>query len=138
MTARVDDKVVAPVTPRVEERVVAPVVVKVDERIVGPVTVKVPAMVGESFKDIVADPPNTMSPPPVRLVPAVSVILLFVKAELDMLVKVLDEPEIVLLIRISVVSFPTKVVVKSGRLIVLVAVGVQVNVPVGPPDWNTI
>ena len=32
---------------------------------------------------------------------------------------------------------PTKVVVTSGRVIVLVAVGVQVRVPVGPPDWNT-
>ncbi len=32
---------------------------------------------------------------------------------------------------------PTRVVVTSGRVIVLAAVGVQVKVPVGPPDWKT-
>ena len=100
-------------------------------------TAKVPEMDGESFKAKVIDDPKLTSPPPDRLVPAVTVTLELVKAELGMLVKVLEEPEIDLLVRVSVVSFPTKVVVISGKVIVLVAVGVQVKVPAGPPDWNT-
>ena len=88
-----------------------------------------PAKVGESLPEIVIDEPNSTSPPPVRLVPAVTVTLWFAKAELGILVKVLSDPEIVLLVTVWVVLVPTKVVVASGKVIVLVWVGVQVKVP---------
>ena len=45
VTARVDERLVAPVTARVDERVVAPVTVRVDERLVAPVTPSVEPMV---------------------------------------------------------------------------------------------
>ena len=45
VTARVDERLAAPVTARVDERVVAPVTVRVDERLVAPVTPSVEPMV---------------------------------------------------------------------------------------------
>ena len=133
----VEERVVAPVTPSVDDRVVAPVTARVEERVVAPATVKVPVMDGESFKAMVAEEPKVISPPPVRLVPAVMVIFELARAELEILVMVLLDPLIVLLVKVCVLSIPTKVVVTSGRVMVLAAVGVQVRVPVGPPDWNT-
>ena len=137
VTANVEERVVAPVTANVLDRVLAPVTAKVEESVVAPETVKVPVMAGESFKAMVMELPSLTSPPPVRLVPAVTVILASVKAEAGMLVKVLSAPDIVLLVKVCVVSIPTRVVVASGRVITLAAVGVQVKVPVGPPLWNT-
>lgn len=77
-----------------------------------------PEMVGESFKDKVTDDPRVTSPPPLRLVPAETVTLLLVKAELGMLVRVLDEPDRLLLVKVWVVSMPTRVVVAAGKVIV--------------------
>ena len=90
VTFRVD-KVVAPVTAKVEPTVVAPL------KVVAPETAKVPMAI-ESFKAKVPDPPNRISPPPVKLVPAVMVILALVKAVAGILVMVLLEPLIVLLV----------------------------------------
>lgn len=133
----VEEKVVAPVTARVEDRVVAPVTVSAEERVEAPDTANVPPKVMESFKPIVAEEPNVISPPPVRLVPAETVILLLVKAELGILVRVLSDPEMDLFFKVSVVSVPTRVVVASGSVIIFgLPVGVQVKVPVGPPDWK--
>lgn len=54
-----------------------------------------------------------------------------VSDELPILVMVFDEPEILLLVRVSVVSFPTKLVVASGSVQVLAAVrSAEVSVPV--------
>ena len=96
-----------------------------------------PETAGEEAKDKVTELPKVTSPPPERLVPAVTVTLELDRAELGILVKVLDEPDKDLLVNVWVLSVPTKVVVASGRVMVLVAVGVQVRVPVGPPDWKT-
>ena len=85
-------KVVTPVTARVEESTVAPV------NVVAPDTVNVPVMDGESFKEIDFDSPKAISPPPVRLLPAVMVIFALVKVELGILVIVFEEPEIVLFV----------------------------------------
>lgn len=111
--------------------------VVVEDKVVAPDTVNVPDKEMESFKDRVIDEPKVTSPPPERLVPEDTVTLEFVRAELGMLVKVFEEPDRLLLVKVWVVSVPTKVVVASGRVIILSAVGVHVNVPVGPPDWKT-
>lgn len=78
----------------------APVVVSVLERVVAPLTPKVPDKETESFRDKVADPPKLISPPPVKFVPAVTVILELVRAELGMLVMVLEEAFRVLLVKV--------------------------------------
>lgn len=75
-----------------------------------------PEIVGESFKAMVMDEPKFTSPPPVRLVPAVTATLELTRAELGILVKVLDEPDRDFLVRVWVVSVPTKVVVAEGRV----------------------
>ena len=54
----------------------------------------------ESFKFKVTEPPKLTSPPPDKLVPALTVTLELDKAEFGILEKVLDEPEIVLLVRV--------------------------------------
>ncbi len=71
---------------------------------------------GESFKAIVMEDPKVISPPPVKLVPAVTVTLELVRAELGILVRVLEEPEIDLLVKVWVVSIPTRMVVAPGRV----------------------
>lgn len=96
-----------------------------------------PEITGELAKDKVIELPKVTSPPPLKLVPAVTVTLELVRAELGILVRVFEPPEMDLLVRVSVVSFPTRVVVASGRVMVLAAAGVQVRVPMGPPDWKT-
>lgn len=128
---------ILPATDKVLLKVVAPVTAKVEERVVAPATVKVPEMEGESFKDRVTDDPKDTSPPPERLVPAVTVTLELDKAELGRLVKVLDDPERDLLVKVWVLSVPTRVVVTSGKVITLGAVGVQVKVPVEPVEGKT-
>lgn len=65
-----------------------------------PPAVNVPLKEMESFKEMVAEEPKVISPPPVRLVPAVTVILLLLRAELGMLVKVLLEPDMDLLVKV--------------------------------------
>ena len=127
-------RVVVPVTDSVEDKVVAPETVSVDERVVAPLTARVPPKEIESLSESVADPPKFISPPPVRFVPAETVILELERAEFAILVIVLFDPEIVLFSKVSVLVAPIKVVVTSGKVIILVAVGVQVKVPVGPPD----
>lgn len=69
-------------------------------KVVSPVTVKVPDKEMESFKDRVADEPKEISPPPDKLVPAVTVTLLLDRAELGRLVKVLLEPDMLLLVKV--------------------------------------
>ena len=122
MTASVDDSVVAPDTASVDERVLAPE------------TARVPLKEIEESRDRVVDPPKLTLPPPVKFVPAETVIDEFESAELEILVIVLLDPEIVLFCKVSVLVAPIKVVVASGKVIILAAVGVQVRVPVGPPD----
>jgi len=87
-----------PVIEAGDEKSDRPITLRVELRVVAPETAKVPAKVIESFKDKVPDPPKTISPPPVKLVPAVTVTLELVKAELGILVKVFDEPDIDLLV----------------------------------------
>lgn len=122
-TLRVLESVEAPVTARVEESVVAPSTVRVDAtvdaRVEVPDTFKVPDNAIESFSPTVTDDPSSTSPPPVRLVPALIVILLLVKAELGILVRVLSDPEIDLFFKVSVVSVPISVVDVPGRLNIL-------------------
>ena len=102
---------------------------------VAPETVKVPEREIESFKFKVVDPPKETVPPPERLVPAETVIEESDRAELGILEKLFDEPDKVLLVKVWVVSVPTRVVVASGKVMILAEpVGVQVKVPVGPPD----
>lgn len=119
-----------PVKETVEARVAAPF------KVLAPLTVKVPARETESDKARLTEPPKETDPPPDKLVPAERVMEELDKAELGILEKLLDEPDKVLLVRVWVVSVPTRVVVASGRVIVLATVGVQVKVPVGPPDWK--
>ncbi len=118
-----------PLTARSPVSVVFPVTARVEERVVAPVTVRVPEIEGEDFRLKVTDEPSDTSPPSARLVPAVTVTLELLKAELGILVKVLADPERDLLVKVSVVVLPTRVSVISGRVIILAAVGVQVKVP---------
>ena len=102
-------------------RVEAPVTAKVDESVVAPDTAKVPDKDTESFRETVTDPPKDTSPPPVRFVPAETVILELSSSELDIFWPSNDTSP-----------------VASGKVIVLAEpAGVQVKVPVGPPDWKT-
>lgn len=128
-----------PATPKVREvgAVEVPIptlpeTAREEDKVLAPETASVPDNEMESFKERVVDPPSDTSPPPDKLVPGETVILELDKAELAILFKVLSEPEIVLLVNVWVVSVPTIVVVASGMVIVLAAVGVQVNVPVDP------
>ena len=59
-----------------------------------------PDRVTEFFKLKVVEPPKLTSPPPERFVPAETVILALVRAELGIFFKVLSEPEIVLLVKV--------------------------------------
>ena len=52
-----------------------------------------PDMEGDDARLKVTDPPRDTSPPPERLVPAVTVTLELVRPELGILVKVFDEPD---------------------------------------------
>ena len=115
-------------------KAVVPVTASVEDRVVAPDTVNVPDKDMESFKDNVIDEPSVTSPPPERLVPVETVTFGLDKAELGMDLKVLSEPESVLFVKVWVVSVPTRVVVASGTVTTLAAVGVQVRVPVEPPD----
>src|SRR3989344_6959663 len=103
-----------------------------------PDTPKLPDRETLSFKFKVMDPPKATSPPPVRLVPAETVNLPLDKAEFGILVNVLEDPDIVLLVKVWVKSIPTRVVVPSGKVIVLSAVGTQVSVPAVPPEPKAI
>lgn len=99
----------------------SPVSVSLVKAIEGAATVPLanvscPEIEGASFKDRVIDEPKLTSPPPDKLVPAETVTLELVKAELGILVKVLDEPDKDLLVKVSVVSLPIRVVVVAGRL----------------------
>lgn len=85
---------------------------------------------GESLAEMVIEPPKLTSPPPLKFVPALMVTLELERPELGILVKVFDEPDKLLLVRVWVVSVPSRVVVASGRVMILKAVGVQVRVPV--------
>ena len=69
-------------------------------KVVAPDTVRVPESETESFKLKVVDPPKLTSPPPERFVPAETVILELAKAEFEILVIVLSEPEIVLFVKV--------------------------------------
>lgn len=76
----------------------------------------------------VALEPKVISPPPDNPVPAVIVILEEANAAMGILDKVLDDPEIVLLVKVLVVSIPTRVVVASGKVKVLAVVGLKLIV----------
>ena len=127
VTARVDERVVAPLTAKVEDKVVAPVTARVEDKVVAPEALSVPESSIESFKETVMDDPKDTSPPPVRLVPAETVTFELVRAELGMLVKVLVEPEIDLLVNVSVVALPTKVSVALGKVSWLILLPVKVR-----------
>ena len=73
---------------------------EVDDNVVAPLTVRVPAKDTESFKVRVTDEPKETSPPPVKLVPGEIVTLEFDKAELAILDRVFDDPEMVLLVKV--------------------------------------
>ncbi len=75
-----------------------------------------PEKEGEDLAERVIDPPSETVPPPVKLVPAVTVTAEFDRAELGILVKVLALPERDLLVKVWVVSVPTRVVVAPGRV----------------------
>ena len=92
--------------------IILPPTERVPETVASPTTPKLPEMVAEaremlSFKETVAEDPREISPPPVKLVPAVTVTLELDKAELGILVKVLEEPERVLFVRVWVLSSKT-------------------------------
>ena len=69
-----------------------------------------------SLREIVADDPREISPPPVRLVPGEIVILELDKALLGILVKVLLLPERLLLVRVWVLLVKTNVPAAKVRL----------------------
>ena len=95
-------------------------------------------MEGEEARLKVTELPRSTEPPPDMLVPAVTVREGLDRPELGILLKVLSLPEMVLLVSVWLVLVPTTVVVASGNVIVLLLdVGVQVMVPVTPPDCMT-
>ena len=65
---------------------------KVEDSVVAPDTVNAPAIDGASFKAKVTEEPKLTSPPPDKLVPAVTVIFPLDNAELGIAEKVLSEP----------------------------------------------
>src|SRR3989344_3107101 len=94
-----------------------------------PDTPKLPDIETLSFKFKVMDPPKATSPPPVRLVPAETVNLPLDKAEFGILVNVLEDPDIVLLVKVWVKSIPTRVVAVEGKVIAaeLKLIGLEVE-----------
>ena len=72
------------------------------------------------------DSPVIVTVPPSETEEPLIVMLEFVKLELPILLKVLLDPDIVLLVRVSVVARPTKVSVLVGRVrvpVLLIEIG---------------
>ena len=72
------------------------------------------------------DSPVIVTVPPSETEEPLIVMLEFVKLELPILLKVLLDPDIVLLVRVSVVARPTKVSVLVGRVRVPVLLIVEI------------
>lgn len=102
--------------------------------------VKVPSVLETELIELVTvelkliDPPSETDPPPAKPVPVLIVIVEFDRAELGILVMVLFEPLMVLFVRVWAAVSKTTLPVAFGNVIVWFVVGVQVKVPVGPPD----
>lgn len=99
-----------------------PPVDSIPETVASPTTPRFPEIVAEvidksllRFKVTLL--PNDTSPPPERLVPAVTVTLELDKAELGMLVKVLSLPDMLLLVSVCVALVRTTVPVACGNVI---------------------
>lgn len=121
---------------RFKEATTAPVVGEI-VRVPSVLETEVIVLVTDELREI--DPPNETDPPPDNPLPVLIVMEALDRAELGILLKVLEDPEIVLLVKVCVALSSNTVPVASGRVIILAEVGVQVRVPVEPKiNWSFV